>query len=153
VDDIPGSPNHNGCSIVFGPDGKHYVTMGDGQDADWTQNLESLAGKVLRLESYGSAPTDNPFPGFYVYTYGHRIPQGISWHPPTGNPFITEHGPDKNKGSTYLRPEITAAGPRLPAESEATRMCFQSYPLRRPSPFLGHHSMPETSCTRPGKVI
>jgi len=104
VDDIPGSRNHNGCSIGFGPDDKLYVTMGDGQDADQAQDLESLAGKVLRLEADGSVPTNNPFPGSYVYTYGHPNPQGIIWHPNTGDPFITEHGPDKNDEVNLLAP-------------------------------------------------
>ena len=109
VDDIPGSRYHNGYSIGFGPDGKFYVAKGDAQDADRTQDLESLTGKVLRLKSDGSVPADNPFPGAYVYTYGHRNPQGMSGHPNTGDPFITEHGPDKNDGW----PEVTGRAGRV----------------------------------------
>jgi glucose/arabinose dehydrogenase len=114
VDDIPGSRNHDGCRIGFGPDGKLYVTMGDAQDSALAQDLDSLAGKVLRLEADGSVPPDNPFPGSYVYTYGHRNPQGMAWHPKTGDLFITEHGPDRNDevnllvpGSNYGWPEVT----------------------------------------------
>jgi len=114
VDDIPGSQNHDGCRIGFGPDGELYVTTGDAQSPDQAQNLDSLAGKVLRLEADGSVPADNPFPGSYVYTYGHRNPQGMDWHPKTGDLFITEHGPDRNDevnllapGSNYGWPEVT----------------------------------------------
>jgi len=104
VDDIPGSRNHDGCGIGFGPDGKLYVTLGDAQDPDQAQDLDSLAGKVLRLEADGSVPADNPFPGSYVYTYGHRNPQGMDWHPETGDLFITEHGPDRNDEVNLLAP-------------------------------------------------
>jgi glucose/arabinose dehydrogenase len=104
VDDIPGSRNHNGCRIGFGPEGKLYVTTGDAQDSDRAQDLDSLAGKVLRLEADGSVPADNPFPGSYIYTYGHRNPQGIAWHPKTGDLFITEHGPNRDDEVNLLAP-------------------------------------------------
>ena len=93
LDGIPGARNHDGCGLGFGPDGKLYVTMGDAQEADNAQDLGSLSGKVLRLNPDGGIPEDNPFPGSPVYTYGHRNPQGLDWHPRTGELFITEHGP------------------------------------------------------------
>jgi glucose/arabinose dehydrogenase len=49
-------------------------------------------------------PADNPFPGSYVYTYGHRNPQGIGWHPKTGDLFITEHGPNRDDEVNLLAP-------------------------------------------------
>lgn len=113
VDDIPGSRNHDGCRIGFGPDGKLYVTTGDAQDADQAQDLNSLAGKVLRMEADGSVPADNPFPGSYVYTYGHRNPQGMDWHPDTGELFITEHGPDRNDEVNILAPANNYGWPEV----------------------------------------
>ena len=114
LDAIPGSSRHDGCRIRFGPDGYLYVTMGDATDRDLAQNLDSLAGKVLRLSDDGSVPADNPFPDSYVYTYGHRNPQGLAWHPASGDLFITEHGPDRDDevnllepGKNYGWPEVT----------------------------------------------
>jgi len=96
IDDIAGARNHNGCRIRFGPDGKLYITTGDAQNSVSAQAINSLSGKVLRINPDGSIPADNPFPGSPVYTLGHRNPQGIAWHPVTGEAFITEHGPFDN---------------------------------------------------------
>ncbi len=92
-DRIPGSMIHNGGRIKFGPDGKLYVTTGDANVPASAQDLASLAGKILRLNPDGSIPTDNPFPNSPVWSYGHRNPQGLAWHPVTGALFSTEHGP------------------------------------------------------------
>ena len=56
-----------------------YVTAGDANGHDNAQNLGSLGGKILRVNPDGQVPTDNPFPGSYVYSYGHRNPQGLAW--------------------------------------------------------------------------
>ncbi|HEV7699972.1 MAG TPA: PQQ-dependent sugar dehydrogenase [Pyrinomonadaceae bacterium] len=98
VDHIPGAPNHSGMRCRFGPDGKLYVTAGDSTDWTLAQKLDSLAGKVLRLNDDGTIPTDNPFlktPGARgeIWTYGNRNPQGIAWQPGSGLAFETEHGP------------------------------------------------------------
>ncbi len=93
LDRIPGSTIHNGGRIRFGPDGKLYVTTGDANVPASAQDLASLAGKILRLNPDGSIPTDNPFPNSPVWSYGHRNPQGLAWHPVTGALFSTEHGP------------------------------------------------------------
>ncbi len=96
VDKIPAAGIHDGGRIKFGPDSKLYITTGDAADPSLSQNLKSLAGKILRINSDGSIPNDNPFPDSLVYTYGHRNPQGIAWHPTTNELYSTEHGPTGN---------------------------------------------------------
>jgi glucose/arabinose dehydrogenase len=88
--------NHDGCRIRFGPDGKLWVTMGEVGNTAFSQNPNSLNGKVLRVNSDGSIPEDNPilagaFGRTAAYTMGHRNPQGIAFQPGTGLPFTSEH--------------------------------------------------------------
>jgi len=87
---------HNGGRLRFGPDGKLYATAGDAKNGANAQNKSSLNGKVLRLNADGSAPTDNPFYSTggnarYVYSMGHRNPQGIAWDS-RGQLWETEFG-------------------------------------------------------------
>ena len=91
--------NHDGCRIRFGPDGKLWVTMGDAGNTRNPQDPNALNGKVLRVNSDGSIPTDNPIlPGATartaVYTWGNRNPQGLTFEPGTGRVFEVEHGDD-----------------------------------------------------------
>ncbi|XVS62715.1 PQQ-dependent sugar dehydrogenase [Actinosynnema sp. CA-299493] len=99
---IPRNRYHNGGRLRFGPDGKLYAGTGDGQNANWAQDLSNLGGKVLRLNADGSAPTDNPYYGNggnarYVWTYGHRNVQGLAfdgqgrlWQAELGNTIMDE---------------------------------------------------------------
>jgi glucose/arabinose dehydrogenase len=98
IDNVAGANNHDGGRLRFGPDGKLYWTMGDAQNSSLAQNLRSLNGKILRLNRDGSIPIDNPFPDSYVYSYGHRNPQGLAWQPATGRLYSTEHGPSGFQG-------------------------------------------------------
>lgn len=93
LDGVLGSNNHDGGRVKFGPDGKLYWTMGEAERPPLSQDLTSLNGKILRLNPDGSVPDDNPFPGSYVFSYGHRNPQGIAWQPGTRRLYETEHGP------------------------------------------------------------
>jgi glucose/arabinose dehydrogenase len=92
IDSIPAGMYHDGCRLAIGPDGKLYVTTGDGYEKTHAQDSSSLAGKVLRVELDGSIPADNPIAGSRVWTMGHRNPQGIAWDPRTGLGILTEHG-------------------------------------------------------------
>ncbi|GIW42679.1 MAG: hypothetical protein KatS3mg076_3256 [Candidatus Binatia bacterium] len=98
LDRFPGAAIHNGCRLLFGPDGRLYATTGDASQRSLAQDLGSLAGKVLRLEPDGSIPTDNPFGSSPVFTLGHRNPQGLAFDPWTGKLFSTEHGPSGEHG-------------------------------------------------------
>jgi glucose/arabinose dehydrogenase len=100
VDNIPGGGFHNGCRLKFGPDGKLYATTGDGyRQSEVAQALDSLGGKILRLNADGSVPADNPFPKSYVWSYGHRNSQGLAWQPGTNRLFATEHGTGPGGGN------------------------------------------------------
>ncbi|WNB94040.1 PQQ-dependent sugar dehydrogenase [Bacillus sp. NEB1478] len=88
---IPGGRIHNGGRIKIGPDGKLYATAGDAGNPENAQNVNSLAGKILRMELDGSLPNDNPFEKSYVYSYGHRNPQGLAWDE-DGKLYSSEHG-------------------------------------------------------------
>lgn len=98
LDDIPGALNHNGGRIGFGPDGMLYATAGETYEAELAQDMASLGGKTLRITPEGGIPADNPFPGSPVWSLGHRNPQGLAWHPATGDLFASEHGPSGEFG-------------------------------------------------------
>ena len=116
-DNIPGSSFTNGGFIKFGPDEKLYVGTGTVSDASHLpQDLNSLSGKILRLNDDGSIPDDNPFLDSPVYSLGHRNPQGITWDG-DGNMFVAEFGPEKNdeinivqSGKNYGWPEHQCSG-------------------------------------------
>jgi glucose/arabinose dehydrogenase len=93
ISGIPAAQYHDGSALRFGPDGKLYLTTGDATDKSTPQDLNSLAGKTLRMNDDGSVPNDNPFEGSLVYSYGHRNSQGIDWHPVNGELYASEHGP------------------------------------------------------------
>ena len=81
LDKIPGSSFTNGGFMKFGPDEKLYVGTGTISDASHLpQDLDSLSGKILRLNDDGTIPDDNPFPNSFVYSLGHRNPQGMTWN-------------------------------------------------------------------------
>ena len=92
LDNIPGSLFHAGGRLEFGPDGKLYASTGDAAAEDLAQDITFLGGKNLRMNPDGTIPSNNPFPNSYVYSRGHRNPQGFAWHPDTNKLYSTEHG-------------------------------------------------------------
>jgi glucose/arabinose dehydrogenase len=102
---------HYGSRLTFARDGRLFVTLGERQQfRDEAQNLESDLGKVVRIESDGKVPADNPFVGKQgvrpeIWSYGHRNVQGAAIHPQTGELWTDEHGP---KGGDELN--VTRAG-------------------------------------------
>lgn len=90
VDKIPGAANHNGGRIKFGLDGLLYIGTGDAQNPSQAQDTSTLGGKILRVTDTGGVPSNNPF-GNFVYSYGHRNVQGLTWDK-QGKLWATEHG-------------------------------------------------------------
>lgn len=98
IENVPAAQFHAGCRLRFGPDGKLYITTGDATDRQIAQQLNSLGGKILRLNDDGTVPTDNPFVGRSdarpeIWAYGSRNSQGIDFQPGTNLLWETEHGP------------------------------------------------------------
>jgi glucose/arabinose dehydrogenase len=87
-----------GTRLAFDGDGHLFVTLGERNYPDFSQDPSSHAGKILRLREDGSVPDDNPFigtPGYKpeIYTLGHRNPLGLTIHPTTGELWSSEFGP------------------------------------------------------------
>ncbi len=110
VDKIPGAAWHDGGRLTFGPDEKLYITTGEAGNADSAQDLNSLGGKILRVNSDGSVPSDNPFADSIIFSYGHRNPQGIDWDPVTGKLVSSEHGPSGERGFAHDEINVIESG-------------------------------------------
>jgi glucose/arabinose dehydrogenase len=91
---------HFGSRIVFGRDGTLFVTQGDRSITPGrmqAQKMDSLLGKIVRINADGSIPKDNPFVGKQgvrpeIWSIGHRNVQGATLHPTTGELWSIEHG-------------------------------------------------------------
>ncbi|MGB1878148.1 MAG: PQQ-dependent sugar dehydrogenase [Nitrosopumilus sp.] len=109
LDGIPGAPWHDGGRIQFGPDEKLYISTGDAISPGLSQDLSSLAGKILRINPDGTIPEDNPFESSPVFSYGHRNPQGLAWS--TNGMFVSsEHGPSGELGYGHDEVNIILKG-------------------------------------------
>ena len=103
-DKIPGSIFGNGGVLKFGPDKKLYVGTAAVSDTSHDpQNLDSLSGKILRLNDDGSIPDDNPIDNSPVFSYGHRNVRGMDWDQ-HGNLYASELGPSKNDEINLIQP-------------------------------------------------
>lgn len=90
--------NHNGGAIHFGRDGKLYAAVGENAVASNSQTLINRLGKVLRYNSDGTIPPDNPFfatatgDNRAIWTLGLRNPFTFGVHPNSGRIFINDVG-------------------------------------------------------------
>ena len=93
-----GETNHNGGAIHFGEDGKLYVAVGDNRKENAAQSLNSLLGKMLRINKDGTIPRDNPFfdradgKNRAIWARGFRNPFTFAVQPGTGRIFINDVG-------------------------------------------------------------
>jgi glucose/arabinose dehydrogenase len=114
-------PNHNGGHIAFGPDGYLYVALGDGGSGGDpqgnAQNLNTLLGKILRLDVLSAEPyaipPDNPFAAGggapEIWSYGLRNPWRFSFDRATGDLYIGDVGQNAYEEVNY-QPAGSAGG-------------------------------------------
>jgi len=159
---------HFGSRLLFAPDGRLFVSLGDRFQADEAQQLGSPHGKIMRIEPDGSVPPDNPFvatPGAWpqIWSLGHRNVQGLTWQPGTGELWASEHGPlggDEinviEKGANYGWPVITYGcayvrctriGAGTAQEGMKQPITWWTPPLWWRLPRLGPGSTPPTGMT------
>ncbi|ATO19088.1 glucose dehydrogenase [Acinetobacter sp. LoGeW2-3] len=109
---------HYGHRIVFGSDGKLWISSGERQQFDPAQDMKSNAGKIIRLNADGSIPQDNPFMNQgeiakQIWSLGHRNPLGLAFDP-QGQLWVIEMGPKGGdelnkvlKGKNYGYPIVS----------------------------------------------
>jgi glucose/arabinose dehydrogenase len=100
---------HFGCRLVFAPDGKLFVTLGERNEQTPAQDLGQHLGKVVRINPDGSVPSDNPFVGREgarpeIWSYGHRNPQAAALNPATNALWVVEHGAKGGDEVNIIKP-------------------------------------------------
>lgn len=121
LDEIPSGNYHHGGRIEIGPDDMLYVTAGDASESDIAQDEDSLGGKILRMELDGSVPDDNPFEDSYVYSLGHRNPQGLTWAN-DDTMYASEHGDNANDEINLIEPGENYGWPVIEGDEEQEGM-------------------------------
>lgn len=102
-------PNHWGARLVFAWDGTLFITLGERFKFDPAQDLSTHLGKIVRINSDGSVPPDNPFVARKdarpeIWSYGHRNIQGAAIHPETGELWVSEMGPKGGDELNIIKP-------------------------------------------------
>lgn len=121
IDKIPSGQYHHGGRLKIGPDDKLYATTGDASDEQNAQDKDTLGGKILRINLDGSKPKDNPMSNSYVYSYGHRNPQGIVWTP-DGKMYASEHGNQANDEINEIKEGHNYGWPVIEGNEENNNM-------------------------------
>ncbi|PCJ17971.1 MAG: dehydrogenase [Gammaproteobacteria bacterium] len=110
---ITSTNRHFGSRIAFDGLGHVFFSVGDRGVRRNAQDLAVHAGSILRVNTDGTVPTDNPFINDKtaqpeIWSYGHRNPQGINFDTASGELWVIEHGPrggdeinQITKGSNY----------------------------------------------------
>ncbi len=97
VDRLNAGVAHNDGIIAWGPDGKLYFSHGDVTRYWVAQQRMGWDGRILRLNDDGTIPADNPMgPTNPTWSFGHRAPYGLDFHPLTHELFVTENSDNVN---------------------------------------------------------
>jgi glucose/arabinose dehydrogenase len=157
-------PNHNGGLVLFGPDGYLYVGMGDGGSAgdpqNRAQNLDSLLGKLLRIDPRRGkplAPSSNPFVGRAgrdeIWAYGLRNPWRFSFDRKTGDLYIGDVGQDAREEIDYAARGTGAGRDYGWSCFEGTRRYNSSRNCPNPTPPVLDYGRSGGECSVIGGVV
>ncbi len=125
LDRIPGGQIHNGGRIKIGFDNKLYIATGDAGNSMLSQDVNSLAGKILRIELDGSIPKDNPYPNSPVYCIGLRNPQGLAWNS-NNILYATDHGASAHDEINLILPGANYGWPLVQGNQSSNEINYQS---------------------------
>ncbi|WP_346318483.1 PQQ-dependent sugar dehydrogenase [Chitinophaga sp. YIM B06452] len=128
--EYPGNTGHNGSRVIISPDGRVMLATGDAARYPNASDTASLNGKILRMNTDGSIPADNPYPGNYMWSRGHRNIQGLAYTS-SGNFFASEHGDATDdelnlihKTGYYAWPHIEGYADRAKEKTYADTFAF-----------------------------
>ena len=114
------STAHFGSRLVFDRSGQLFVTLGErllDSQRGFAQDLTRDNGKVMRITTDGAASAGNPFGPLtathrdFIWSYGHRNPQGAALHPTTGELWVSEHGPQGGDEINRVLPSLNYGWP------------------------------------------
>lgn len=120
ISGLPGAQNHNGGRIKIGADKLLYITSGDRYDPPLAQDPTSTGGKILRIALDGTIPASNPIKNSPIYSMGHRNPQGLAWHPETGQLYSSEHGQSAHDEINLIEPGGNYGWPLIEGETASS---------------------------------
>ena len=145
---------HNGGRLLFGPDGKLYVSVGEMTRRNLVSSLSQPYGKILRINKDGTIPDDNPFGPNTTYALGFRNVFGFAFHPITGQLYATDNGPvgldELNlvlPGHNYGFPTVDGGVSGVPGMDDPIWDSDQERLAISGTAFTPGHSSPSTATT------
>ncbi len=138
---IPGSTGHNGARLAFSKDGQLLWATGDAHSKTFAQDSTSLNGKILRINTDGSVPKDNPIPNSLVYAWGFRNMQGLTVSD-KGIIYTSEHGDAIEDEVNLVKPLQNYGWPQiegmhdLPTEIAIAEKHQRTEPIRSWTPVI-----------------
>ncbi|MFN8521918.1 MAG: PQQ-dependent sugar dehydrogenase [Chloroflexota bacterium] len=121
INEVGAVDAHQGGALIFGRDGKLYISMGETGNPPMAQDPTSPLGKILRINPDGSIPTDNPTAGSAIYASGLRNPWGFAMHPKTGAIYLSNNGNKSHDKIMLLQPGANYGWPVIEGHSEDGR--------------------------------
>lgn len=145
---------HYAHRIIFGSDGKLWISSGERQQFDPAQDMQSNAGKIIRLNDDGSIPADNTFMtqgkiAQQVWSLGHRNPLGMAFDP-KGQLWVIEMGP---KGGDELNKIVKAKNYGYPLVSNGNHYDGKPIPDHSTRPEFEAPALDWTPVISPSDLI